>query len=63
MVGLQTPLKRRHDFGGRSIGCVQQEANVSEALVSFLHLDGTPGDDSEKSFLSPRCESHKQNPS
>ena len=51
MVGLQTPLKRRHDFGGRSIGCVQQEANVSEALVSFLNLDGKSGDD----MKSPSC--------
>ena len=51
MVGLQTPLKRRHDFSGWSIGCVQQEANVSKALVSFFERH-------EKSFMCPRCESH-----
>ena len=51
MVGLQTLLKRRHDLGGWSIGCVQQEANVSEALVSFLNLDGKSGDD----MKSPSC--------
>ena len=31
--------------------CVQQEANVSEALVSFLNLDGKSGDD----MKSPSC--------
>ena len=31
--------------------CVQQEANVSEALVSFLNLDGRSGDD----IKNPSC--------
>ena len=31
--------------------CVQQEANVSEALVSVLNLDGRSGDD----IKSPSC--------
>ena len=40
----------RHDFGGRNnegLGwseCEQQEASVSQALISFLHLDGQSGD-------------------
>ena len=33
--------------GCRLTECVRREANVSEALVSFLNLDGTSGDDTK----------------
>ena len=32
-------------LAGRLSECVQREANVSEALVSYLDLDGRSGDD------------------